>query len=146
MCLYTYTTDIKECTRDYTYPQVEGTIEEFICNLDNPNMIQFILNLPYTGAGIPGHLWSILTISSSMDRGVTFVQPVLGKKMWIMAFPKNKILHTTFLEHSLQLTNLLEKCNKVKANQDMEVVTLLEGDLFFYANSLIFQGSSLFKL
>ncbi|KAG1792714.1 uncharacterized protein BJ212DRAFT_1307293, partial [Suillus subaureus] len=87
----------------------------------------FLLN----GWALAYHPGVMTNFHHDSDRGVTFVQPVLGKKVWIMAFPKNKkILHTTFLEHSLQLTNLLEKCNKVKANQDMEVVTLLEGDLF----------------
>ncbi|KAG2060486.1 hypothetical protein BDR06DRAFT_1002391 [Suillus hirtellus] len=38
------------------YSQVKGTIKEFIDNLDNPNTIQFILDLPYSGAGIPEHL------------------------------------------------------------------------------------------
>ncbi|KAG1719853.1 hypothetical protein EDB19DRAFT_1918474 [Suillus lakei] len=163
--------DVEERTRDYTYPQVEGTIEEFIRNLDDPNKIQFILDLPYTGAGIPEHLrqfdhgivhgWNQTTADYPIDAkvhpdnfllngwalahhpgvvtnfhhdsdgGVTFVQPVLGKKMWVTAFPKNeKISRTTFLRHSLQLTNLLEIRSNIEANWDMEVVTLLEGDLF----------------
>ncbi|KAG1845819.1 hypothetical protein F4604DRAFT_1936730 [Suillus subluteus] len=48
--------DVEERTRDYTHPQLEGTIEDFLRNLCDPNCIQFILDLPYTGRGIPDHL------------------------------------------------------------------------------------------
>ncbi|KAG2030103.1 hypothetical protein BDR03DRAFT_987302 [Suillus americanus] len=163
--------DVEERTRDYTYPQVEGTIEEFIRNLDDPNKIQFILDLPYTGAGIPEYLrqldhgivhgWNQTTADYPIDSkvhpdnflingwalahhpavvtnfhhdsdgGVTFVQPVLGKKIWITAFPKNEnISRTTFLKHSMLLTDLLANRDEIEANWHMEVVTLLEGDLF----------------
>ncbi|KAG2337143.1 hypothetical protein BDR05DRAFT_1005280 [Suillus weaverae] len=162
--------DVEERTRDYTYPQVEGTIEEFIRNLDDPNKIQFILDLPYTGMGIPEHLrlldhgivhgWNQTTAEYPIvdsvhpdnflvngwalahhpavltnfhhdsDGGVTFVQSVLGKKMWIPAFPQNpNISRTKFLEHSLELTDTPIKPNKIKANWHMEVVTLEEGDM-----------------
>ncbi|KAG1771574.1 hypothetical protein EV702DRAFT_1201889 [Suillus placidus] len=48
--------DVEERTKDYTHPYVEGTIEDFMRNLNDPNCIQFILDLPYTGRGIPDHL------------------------------------------------------------------------------------------
>jgi hypothetical protein len=49
-------TDVEERTKDYTHPYVDGTIEDFMRNLHDPNYIQFILDLPYTGRGIPDHL------------------------------------------------------------------------------------------
>ncbi|KAG2045884.1 hypothetical protein BDR06DRAFT_309225 [Suillus hirtellus] len=48
--------DVEKRTKDYTHPQVDGTIEDFLRNLHNQNCIQFILDLPYTGRGIPDHL------------------------------------------------------------------------------------------
>ncbi|KAG1774947.1 hypothetical protein EV702DRAFT_1047272 [Suillus placidus] len=143
--------------RNYTYSQVEGTIKEFIRNLDDLNKIQFILNLPYTGMSIPEHLqlldhgivhgWNQTTAKYSIvnpvhpnnllmngwalshhpailtnfhhdsDRGVTFVQLVLGKKIWIPAFSQNpNVLWTKFLEHSLELMNTPINPNKIKAN------------------------------
>ncbi|KAG2029557.1 hypothetical protein BDR03DRAFT_987669 [Suillus americanus] len=139
--------DIKEWTRDFTYPQVEGTIEEFIHNLDDPNKIQVILDPPSTGAGIPEHLrpsrrfsreWvGFGTSPGRSDEfyhdsygGVTFVQSVLGKKMCTPAFPKNaKISRTKFLEHALELTNTPINSNKINANWHIEVVTLGEGNM-----------------
>ncbi|KAG2355759.1 hypothetical protein BDR07DRAFT_1381280 [Suillus spraguei] len=154
-------TDVEKCTRDYTHPHIEGTIKEFINNLDDPNSIQFILDLPYSGAGIPESLrWNQTTAEYPIvdpvhpdnflvngwalahhpavltnfhhdsDGGITFVQSVLGKKMWITAFPKNpSISRTKFSEHSLELTNTPINPDKIKANWDIEVVTLEEGDM-----------------
>ncbi|KAG1727005.1 hypothetical protein EDB19DRAFT_1833217 [Suillus lakei] len=68
--------DVKECTKDHTYPKVEGTIEEFI------------LDLPYTGAA---------------------------------DYPIDAKVHPDNF--------LLNGHNNIKANWDMEVVTLLERDL-----------------
>jgi hypothetical protein len=86
----------------------------------------FLLN----GWALAHHPGVVTNFHHDSDGGVTFVQPVLGKKMWVTAFPKNeKISRTTFLRHSLQLTNLLEIRSNIEANWDMEVVTLLEGDL-----------------
>lgn len=162
--------DVEKRTRDYTHPHIEGTIKEFIDNLDDPNSIQFILDLPYSGAGIPEslrlldhgivHGWNQTTAEYPIvdpvhpdnflvngwalahhpavltnfhhdsDGGVTFVQSVLGKKMWITAFPKNpSISRTKFSEHSLELTNTPIDPDKIKANWDIEVVTLEEGDM-----------------
>lgn len=53
-------TDVEKRTKDYTHPQVDGTIEDFLRNLHNQNCIQFILDLPYTGRGIPDHLRRVI--------------------------------------------------------------------------------------
>jgi hypothetical protein len=82
--------------------------------------------------------WSLLHQSAVMtnfhhnsDRGVTFVQSVLGKKQWIPAFlPKPNILCTKFIELFLLLTNLLANHTEIEENWYMEVVTLEEGDLW----------------
>jgi hypothetical protein len=50
--------------------------------------------------------------------------------MWIPAFPKNpNISRTKFLEHSLELTDTPINPDKIKANWNIEVVTLEEGDM-----------------
>ncbi|KAG1813980.1 uncharacterized protein BJ212DRAFT_1300851 [Suillus subaureus] len=139
--------DVKVCTRDFTYPQVEGMIKEFILNLDDPNKIQFILDLPYTGMGIPEH-------SQLLNHGIVhgwnqttakypIVNPVHPNNFlingWALAHHLAILMnfhHDSDREHSLELMNIPIKPNKIKANWNIEVVTLEEGDMFNKKKSL----------
>ncbi|KAG1777593.1 hypothetical protein EV702DRAFT_1045334 [Suillus placidus] len=123
--------DVEERTKDYTHPYVEGTIKDFMCNLNDPNCIQFILDLPYIGWSLLHQPGVLTNFHHNSDGGVIFVQSVLGKKQWIPAFLRNpNISRTKFIELSLPLTNLLANRTEIEENWSMEVVTLEEGDLF----------------
>ncbi|KAG1860108.1 hypothetical protein F4604DRAFT_1684483 [Suillus subluteus] len=129
--------DMEEHTRDYMHPQLEGMIEDFLCNLCDPNCIQFILDLPYTGRGILDHL-------RQLDHGIAhgWNQTTTDYPIQDKVHPDNFLLNGWSLLHQPGvLTNFHHDLDggvtfvhhaEIEANWHMEVVTLQEGDLLQY--------------